>query len=292
MSGGEALLRPELVRHLATTSRAVGTRSALLSGMYFARSDRRIPTSILRAIASVDHFAASLDLYHEQEVSRSQVFRALHQIREYVPHVSLQLTGLASEDPYLDQLVADARAEFNDQVPMIVDHVGAAGRARDWIDVVPRPSTASAEPMPCLMAAWPLMHYDGSVFACCAQAFVAKARPPHLVLGVGADGWPALASRLKSSPLLRGIRVLGPQYLHDRFGDGVMAGADACTACRGLAERDGLAERVDDYWLTASGQALEAAARGIVGAAKGSDFVRMAGAPKFGQLVDLGGDAA
>ena len=36
MSGGEALLRPRLVQRLADISRGVGTRSSVLSGLFFA----------------------------------------------------------------------------------------------------------------------------------------------------------------------------------------------------------------------------------------------------------------
>src|SRR5450631_489178 len=46
MSGGEAMLRPALVRSLAEGARRVGTRSSVLSGLFFARQ-RRIPPAIL-----------------------------------------------------------------------------------------------------------------------------------------------------------------------------------------------------------------------------------------------------
>lgn len=99
MSGGEALLRAALVADLARTARSVGTRSYVLSGMWFARENRRLPAPVSAAIREVDHFAASLDEFHEREVGRADVFRAMHRIRELVPHVSFQLTGRGTTIP-------------------------------------------------------------------------------------------------------------------------------------------------------------------------------------------------
>src|SRR5690242_1506129 len=66
MSGGEALLRAGLVHDLAVAARVVGTRSGVLSGMYFAREGQRMSPAVRRAIGSLDHFAASLDEFHER----------------------------------------------------------------------------------------------------------------------------------------------------------------------------------------------------------------------------------
>src|SRR5262245_46928751 len=73
LTGGEPLLRPQLVAGLAERAHAVGTKVDLISGMFFARQPR-LPASIDRAIAGVDHFAASLDIFHEQQVPRAAVF--------------------------------------------------------------------------------------------------------------------------------------------------------------------------------------------------------------------------
>src|SRR5205807_3435240 len=79
MSGGEALLRASLVEWIARRARQAGTRSYLLSGMYFVR-ERRIPPAVLRAIDAVDHFSASLDVFHEEEVDREAVLRFLSRL--------------------------------------------------------------------------------------------------------------------------------------------------------------------------------------------------------------------
>lgn len=147
LTGGEPLLLPALAERLSTLARRAGSRTALLSGMFFARSGstgrrrsgqyggRRgaaIPPAILRAIRSVDHFSASLDVHHEREVPRADVFRALHRIREEGVAVSLHLTGTGAADPYLASLTRAVEEEFGGQVPCLVNEVRPFGRAAAW----------------------------------------------------------------------------------------------------------------------------------------------------------------
>ncbi|NEE37348.1 radical SAM protein, partial [Streptomyces sp. SID7982] len=73
-------------------------------GAFPGRRSGAIPPAILRAIRSVDHFSASLDIHHEREVPRADVFRALHLVREEGVAVSLHLTGTGASDPYLADL--------------------------------------------------------------------------------------------------------------------------------------------------------------------------------------------
>ncbi|MGW4799092.1 radical SAM protein, partial [Nonomuraea sp. NPDC004297] len=129
MSGGEALLRPGLVRDLAESARLAGTKSYLLSGLYFAREGRAVPAALRAAIAAVDHFAVSLDRFHEREVDRRTAFRVLREVRSWGPRVSVQITGDGDDDPYVAELVREVRREFADQVPMLVTPLRPVGRA-------------------------------------------------------------------------------------------------------------------------------------------------------------------
>ncbi|MYX71623.1 radical SAM protein, partial [Streptomyces sp. SID3915] len=210
LTGGEPLLLPGLVEELSALARRAGSRTALLSGMFFARS-RHIPAPILRAITGVDHFSASLDVHHEREVGRADVFRALHRIREAGVAVSFHLTGTGASDPYLADLTRDVEEEFGGQVPSLVNEVRPFGRAASWAGPARGTPDAGAA-SPCSMAAWPVVAFDGAVLACCNQDTVdLRPAPAHLYLGhIATDDWAAVRRRALESPVLRMIRTVGP----------------------------------------------------------------------------------
>ncbi|MFJ2794688.1 radical SAM protein [Streptomyces sp. NPDC087290] len=253
LTGGEPLLRPGLVASLARSARAAGTRTALLSGMFFARSSG-LPASVRRAVCTLDHFSASLDLPHEREVPRAAVFRAVREIRELGVAVSFHLTGTGEDDAYLADVTADIDRSFGGTVPSLVNEVRPFGRAASWA----RPARTVPDgegALPCAMAAWPVVAFDGTVLACCNQDTVDRRPvPPHLLLGhVAEDDWSAVRARSLGSPLLRLVRTVGPAHLRRRWSPGTPAGS-YCGDCRLLA---GLPEVV---------AAADALASGAVGA--------------------------
>ncbi|PJT51072.1 radical SAM protein, partial [Streptomyces albidoflavus] len=131
LTGGEPLLMPGLVRELALSAKEKGTRTAVLSGMFFARA-RSVPRAVLRAAEAVDHFSASLDLHHEREVPRAAVFAALRALSTTGTRVSLHLTGTGPDDPYLAEATAAVEHEFGGTLPVLVNEIRAFGRAATW----------------------------------------------------------------------------------------------------------------------------------------------------------------
>ncbi|MFE9452206.1 radical SAM protein [Streptomyces sp. NPDC006739] len=236
LTGGEPLLLPGLVRELAALVKARGSRSVLLSGMFFARSGR-IPPPVMRAVSAVDHFSASLDAFHEREVPRADVFRSVRQVLDSGVPVSFHLTGTGPRDPYLQDVTAAIRREFADRVPMLVNEVRPVGRAAAWAAAgAHRPDEGRS--LPCAMAAWPVVAFDGAVLACCNQRTVdLRPVPAHLRLGhVAEDDWATVRRRCLASPMLRMIRAVGPSALRDRYlAQGGTAGY--CAGCRGLSEQ-------------------------------------------------------
>ncbi len=241
LTGGEPLLRPQLVRDLTERAHAVGTRVSLISGMFFARQPR-VPAAIDRAIAGVDHFTASLDIFHEQQVPRAAVFRVFRDLLARGQDVSFQVTGLGPDDPYLADVTADIRRHFADRVPVLVAQVGAVGRAREWLQE-DGPQT-DVGPAPCAMAAWPTVTFDGAVVACCNQTVVDGPAPPHLRLGhVAVDTWATVRERCLTSTMLRAIRVFGPLAAAGH-GSGKVACDGYCATCYRLSDDPTIAERL------------------------------------------------
>ncbi|MFD0745012.1 hypothetical protein ACFQ1L_26765 [Phytohabitans flavus] len=287
MSGGEALLRASLVRDLAEAARRVGTRALAMSGMYFARTGEGITPALRRAIESLDHLTASYDRFHEREVPRRDMFRALHQVRELVPGVSMQLTGEGPDDPYLVELIEDVRREFADEVPMLVTTLASVGRAREWFttDAAPVPA-AGVEP--CFQASWPLVGYDGTVLACPSRHAAAPHRPAHLVLGDSAvDSWPVLRQRALTTHLLRGVRMFGPLELRRRFGAGDGTG-NYCGTCSRLGDSAELDVEVTRFLESPKGRALEAAALAVTKHAGDQAYLGTYGVAAHRELATLG----
>lgn len=279
LTGGEPLLRPALVDDLATLAASAGTRTSVLSGMFFA-ADGRIPARIMRALRHIDHFSASVDVFHEREVPRAAAFRAVHRIMESGTDVSFHVVGNSADDPYLVDITASIRSEFRDRAAVLVNHVRPAGRAAGWASA--RQVTAEGtggRPAPCAMAAWPVVTFDGTVTACCNQRVVdARPVPGHLRLGhIGADDWPGIRRRCQESPVLRTLRT---------------AGAGSCADCRALARRPvelAAAERAGSRPAAGAMDALGARLQRDAGAAA---LLRRYGSGPYAPLVLLGGPGA
>jgi pyruvate-formate lyase-activating enzyme len=230
LTGGEPMLRPGLVAELARAARRHGTRSAVLTGAFFAR-DGALPVRIREACEAVDHFSVSIDAFHEREVPRAAVFALLRRVLDLGVPVSVHAAGQGDSDPYLESLVHDVRVTFGDAVPMLVNTIRPIGRAAGCRDAAPISGDDGLNP--CSMAAWPVVAKDGVVVACCNQATVdLRPVPEHLLLGhIATDGWAAVRERALTSPTLRMIRVTGPRRL---WGD---AAPGYCQSCRRLGER-------------------------------------------------------
>ncbi|KKD02036.1 radical SAM protein, partial [Streptomyces sp. WM6386] len=128
--------------------------------------------------------------FHEREVRRTDVFRAVRHVLDSGTPVSFHLAGTGPQDPYLADVTAAIRREFADRVPMLVNEIRPVGRAASWATAAaPRPDGGRA--LPCAMAAWPVVAFDGTVLACCNQQTVdRRPAPAHLLLGhVAKDDW-------------------------------------------------------------------------------------------------------
>jgi pyruvate-formate lyase-activating enzyme len=287
ISGGEAFLRPALLQDLAERAALVGCKTAALSGMFWARS-RRIPPPIKRAIAVLDHFSCSLDVFHEREVRREDVYRALDTLLAEGKDVSVHLVGLDAGDPYLAERTEEIRERFDGRVPMLVNAVNAYGRAAEWLDGDDAVAPPSVEPNPCSLAAWPLVAFDGTVVACGNDDVVDGPAPAHLRLGhADVDGWPAIKARTLTSSMLRAIRTFGPEYLEARHGSGTISCDGYCQTCRQFPDDPGLVERVDAY-MHGTGALMEEQVFALQRHAGGQGFIRRFGMPKYADLITLG----
>jgi len=290
MSGGEALLRPVLVRELADIARRVGTRSTVLSGMFFAVS-RRIPQQIKEAIKAVDHFSASVDVFHEREVPRANVFRVLDDLLSSGTDVSIHIAGRDASDPYLETIVGEVQRLFNGKVPMLVNAVSSFGRATAWLTLPSKAVPESVDADPCAMAAWPVVGFDGTIIAC-GNDHVFDTLPSHLRLGHASyDAWSTIRARCVSSSMLRAIRLFGPEYIADRFREGDIGCDGYCRTCMKLLDEPSLEQRIRQLMAKPSVAVLEEQASAMQRRAGAVAFARRHALSRYADLVALGAPA-
>jgi hypothetical protein len=289
ISGGEAFLRPALVRELAERASLVGCRTMALSGMFWA-SARRIPPPIKRAIDALDHFSVSLDVFHEREVRREDVYRVLETLVAEGKDVSIHLVGLNADDPYLVERSDEINRRFDGGVPMLVNDVKSVGRAASWLEKRHELSTNDANP--CTLAAWPLVAFDGTIVACGNDDVVDGPAPAHLRLGHAAtDGWPAIRARCLASNMLRAIRTVGPEYLNERLGSGTVTCNGYCATCMQLSTDPEIETRVAAMMARPSVGILEEQVTSLQRSAGALSFMRRYGLPEYAELVTLGAPA-
>ncbi|MEV4318203.1 radical SAM protein [Actinocrispum sp. NPDC049592] len=281
LTGGEPLLRPDLVAAVARTARLAGVRTAALTGAFFARGGR-FPAPIWQAARELDHLSLSLDVFHERMVARADVFQVLRTLLRHGIATSLHIAGTGRDDPYLAEVTASVTTAFGADVPMLVSEIKPIGRAANWARATPIADTAVA---PCAMAAWPVIAVEGAIVACCNQDVVdGRVRPEHLRLGeIATTTWPAVVDRANSLPLLRMIRTVGPSHIAGRAG-----GTGYCGTCHRLSDLTAAAEWAARVGGGPAGELLQAAAirQGQVGGPQA--LVRRHGIPQYAHLV---GDA-
>lgn len=290
MSGGEAMLRPRLVQKLAGKARGAGTRTIALSGMFFARS-AKMPSAIRDAIRAVDHFSVSLDVFHEREVPRADVLRVVDTLLDDGVDTSIHIAGMAEDDPYLEQVTNEVRQRFGERVPMMVNVISSFGRAKAWLPAKENPLPHDADANPCTLAAWPVIGFDGTI-AACANDDVLDDIPPHLRLGHAmVDGWPAIRARAVGSPMVRAIRLFGPEYL-SRFGsDGGQGCGGYCRTCMQLSRDPALEQRVADIMAKPGIPVMEREVAMLQQRAGAIAFAARHGLPRYAELVALGAPA-
>lgn len=287
LTGGEPLLRARLVVDLVERAHTVGTAVVVASGMFFARLPR-IPPAIAEALELADHVSASLDVFHEREVPRAATFAVLRRLVDRGKDVSLLVTGMDAEDHYLHEVIADARESFSDRVPIMVGLVKPQGRAMSWMerDECALPATEQVEPDPCMAASWPVVSYDGTVLACCGTD---EAAPPHLRLGhIAQDGWPIVRERSVGSPVLRGIRMVGPRHIAWKYGGRALLCDGYCATCARLSDDPAVAREL----TLLTGRPTTRTVEEIVARMRHDHFVAGTGPAEFRSLLGLGQGAA
>jgi hypothetical protein len=141
------------------------------------------------------------------------------------------------------------------------------------------------------MAAWPVVGFDGRIIAC-GNDDALDHPVAHLTLGHAAtDDWETIRARTLDSSMMRAIRLLGPEYLAERYRDDGRHCDGYCHTCMALSESAPLQQRVNEVMERSSTATLEAQAAVLQQHAGALSFLRRYGVPKYAELATLGAPA-
>jgi hypothetical protein len=281
LTGGEPMLRPDLVERIADRMRAVGGRTVCLTGGFFAARPT-IAATIWSALQACDLIMMSMDEFHAHEVDIDDVLGVLGSLRDAGKDVGLQFTGRGDDDPFLTRLVASVRERFDDTVPMFVSLLNPSGRGVDLFPPeAPTTRIVDAPPLPCRWANWPVIASDGTIIACCNSDLTQfPGRPGGLVLGhASQDSWHNIVRRAEESPFLLAITSAGPLLLAERTGG--HADTDYCSTCRRIAADPAVETLSAEFLRTTLGRAVVLVTQGT---SRPADFMP----ERFTELIELG----
>ncbi|GAA2135896.1 hypothetical protein GCM10009760_14940 [Kitasatospora kazusensis] len=288
LTGGEPLLRPRLVADLVERAHEVGTKVVLITGMYFARADGRVPKPLWKCLTMVDHVTASQDVHHEAQVPRRNAFTVLRRLRDAGRDVSFQLAGSGPQDPYLAEITAQIDRDFDGQVPSLVLKFAAIGRGEQLYEQPAGLSEDTASPSPCEVASWPVVAFDGSISACCNQEVIDGATPAHLSLGHARDlRWAEIVERTGQDPTLRALRVYGPRNALAQIGRKPGC-PGVCDTCIAFEDQPGLAAEFDGLTRRPAFVPTESLVRLMLRDEGPLAFARRSGIRRYAHLVERG----
>ncbi len=229
LTGGEALTRPSLVHKIALKAKDWGVKVHVTSGMFFAKEPLLSP-SLSKIIEGLSHFTASVDSFHEAQVSREKVFRSLKTILDMGISVSIQTLARENHDPYVKDLVRDTERCFGSNVPIFLAPLVSSGRASSWVSCQIKKLETPGEIHPCSLASWPVVNFQGNIVACCHDSITKNQQTPsHLCLGnIRNTTWKEVKHQMIHSTYLRALRTYGPLYLASQCRNEIQ---DYCEAC-------------------------------------------------------------
>ena len=233
-SGGEPLLRADSIRKSALICRKVGTKVYVNTGAYFA-AKRNIPEKIIRCISQIDHLSISCDIHHEKFVKLEDTINFIDWFIDEFPEkgISVQLCESPQDDGYTLRAKDQLKCRFGQRVGIAIMSLQPTGRGASLEEA----SGIQTRVRGCPSSGWPQVTFDGTVLACCTSSHLKQTPPPHLIVGnIEKDGWATVSKRLTERRSLELIKLCGPRWLENRYGNARSA-ADApiCDICMKLA---------------------------------------------------------
>ena len=207
LTGGEPMLRENIVLDMMRECQRLGLTTALSSNGFWGKTPQRARETVARLKeAGLSLVTISYDRYHADYQGPEPAVNIARAAGEAKLAVNISVTRTVEEDD-LDAIVApfagvtNANLRFYDVQPI--------GRARDFDRTTLRGEIGGF----CNACAAPALTDDGRLAACNGPAYFAAPASPLIVGDTGSEPLETLLRRHDQDEILEAIRTHGPQWL-------------------------------------------------------------------------------
>lgn len=243
VTGGEALLRPELALRTVRLTRSLGLRSSLVTNGFWARSRAAADAMVADLVdAGLDKLAVSFDSYHFTPKHRAINAELLDTVLAAAATAALELVvqycGPGDDDAY--RIADHAASRHGARLETAVVLPFGRGRSlalRRRVDLEQVPAG------PCGVVGRPILTPEQDFYTCCGPARGAPAHSPlRLPIDTAAEVGDALAAA-EVDPVINTIHTRGPKAMLDMLTEPVrqrisanLLDASMCSLCRAITD--------------------------------------------------------
>lgn len=237
ITGGEALLYPNLVRQGLELINANGFSSSLVSNCYWVHNSLQYK-SILEMLntCKLTKLAVSFDEFHDNSLFNVEDLEKL--LSDHNRHFSIVVQpcylserDLQDKKENVEKLCQRYNCDFEPSI------IVPFGRAKS---IVPKSTCVSQTRMPCDVVKLPMIRYDGTFSACCGPAIGSPSFSPLIQYNAESS----VFEKTKNDIIVNAIYLYGSRYLFDKLPDNMkqqVLTADhignVCGLCRAMLDQ-------------------------------------------------------
>lgn len=263
ITGGEALLYPELVATILKLIYSNGFTSSLVSNCYWVKDNRQYET-ILKMLNQnhLSKLAISFDGFHEKKLFDStDLVKILADDRRcfsiVVQPCFLDETSLIKNSESLKILCHRYNCDYEPST------IVPFGRAKT---IVPESNNIFSEEAPCDVVRLPLLKFNGEYSVCCGPAAGSPSFSPLIYESYNTD----TLEKTKNDLIINSLFLYGPHFLYNKLTDSLKEKVinfsrhvdSACGLCRAICDQKEIVEYLykvleNERWIILCSSELE-----------------------------------
>ncbi|HEX8236178.1 MAG TPA: nucleotidyltransferase family protein [Abditibacteriaceae bacterium] len=212
LTGGEPMLREDVVMRLLAECRELGLGASLTTNAFWGKSPVTAAQKVKALCeAGVQRLTISYDRYHAEFQGPEPAVNIVRAADEMKLPMQITVNFTRAADDDLVALVAPFERQTKAQLRFY--DVQPVGRARDIPSETLRAETKGF----CNACSAPAVTDDGRLTACNGPAYFSSRESPLVVGSLREESLDVLLHRHRQDPILDTIRTFGPQYLRDEL---------------------------------------------------------------------------